>query len=133
MTTVHRLSSKAAPGLEEFDAFLRGKDAAYVSFTKGALEALLDNARGIWDGVAVLPLDDAIRSRVESANDSLAAQGMRVLAVGFKPLGEAEMNGDPAQWEKQIVLAGLLGMIDPARPEARDAVLTALSAGYART
>jgi P-type Ca2+ transporter type 2C len=49
--------------------------------------------------------------------------------VGFRALKGAERDGDSADWERDLVRVGLIGMIDPARPEAREAVMTALSAG----
>jgi len=129
MTTVHRLPSEPVVGLEELSAFLTEQQAAAVSFTKGALEALLPISTGVWDGRDTLPLDDAIRARIEKANAHLASQGMRVLAVGFRPLDENALEGAHSNWEQDLIVVGLLGMIDPARPEAREAVLTAKSAG----
>ena len=54
---------------------------------------------------------------------------MRVLAVAFRALDHTHVEGDPALWEQDLILTGLIGMIDPARSEARDAVQTALAAG----
>ncbi len=86
-------------------------------------------SKWIWDGERVLPLDSATRARIEKANNVLAARGMRVLAVGFRALDEAARQGETARWEEDLIVIGLIGMIDPARPEAKDAVLTAISAG----
>jgi len=128
MTTVHSLPAEPFEGLEELSAYLSGESAGYVAFTKGALDSLLAICRDVWDGARAAPLDGPARARVEKANDQLAARGMRVLAVGFRPIDDAE-KADPGGWESSLTLLGLVGMIDPARPEAREAVLMALSAG----
>ena len=129
MTTVHSLPAEPVFGLEELADFLSQQDSRCVAFTKGALDSLLAVSNGIWDGERVLPLDEATRARVQKANDLLAAEGMRVLAVGFRALDQTAMDAGPQDWEQDLLFVGLLGMIDPARPEAREAVLTALSAG----
>jgi Ca2+-transporting ATPase len=134
MTTVHAAPAEPAPGLERLSAYLNAQGARLVAFTKGAPESLLPITTWYWDGTRALPLDHATRTRVEKANDDMAARGMRVLAVGFRALADdlgpevSPASGHPA-WEQDLVLVGLIGMIDPARPEAREAVLTAISAG----
>lgn len=129
MTTVHELPPRPFPGLDSLVTHLRQEGARYVSFTKGAPEVILPLSTGVWNGTTVQPLDEETRTRIEATNNTLAAQGMRVLAVGLKGLDEAGKNTDPAHWEHDLILVGLFGMIDPPRPEAREAVLTALSAG----
>ena len=129
MTTVHDTLGKPVFGLEELANFLSEEGARYVCFTKGALDSLLTISGGVWNGERVLPLEDPARARIESANNDLAARGMRVLALGFRALSEAEREGDAAQWEQDIAIVGLVGMIDPPRPEAKEAVMTSLSAG----
>ena len=128
MTTVHAKSPSTVFGLEELEDFLASEGAGHVAFTKGALESLLPRCRGVWDGEQPVPMDDERRARIDEANRDLASRGMRVLAVGFKPLSVGEEN-DPSGWEQDLLLVGLIGMIDPARPEAREAVITAISAG----
>jgi Ca2+-transporting ATPase len=144
MTTVHALPEEPVAGLETLGAFLGQEGAQHVSFTKGALESLLPISTAVWDGEHTVPLDAPTRTRIERANMRLASRGMRILAAGFRPLGGtpetgevledgAAGPGDPSRWEQDLILIGLLGMIDPAREEARDAVLTAISAGIRPT
>ncbi|OFW58646.1 MAG: ATPase [Actinobacteria bacterium RBG_16_64_13] len=136
MTTVHSAPAEPVFGLEGLTRYLSRLGAEHISFTKGAPESLLPIASKVWDGEQVLPLDDGVRSRIESANNTLAGRGMRVLAVGFRALTGSDVNsrlgaGSTAslELERDLALVGLVGMIDPARPEAREAVLTARSAG----
>ncbi len=137
MTTVHRfqpsaeappagVAASAEPAINRLRAYVKAQGASYLALTKGAPESLLPVTRWYWDGQRALPLDESTRQRVERANHDLAARGMRVLAVGFRALVEID---DKTGWEQDLVLAGLVGMIDPARPEAREAVLTARAAG----
>ncbi len=134
MTTVHARPLETIYGLEELNVHLAAEDAEAVAFTKGALESILPLSTGVWDGERVIPLNDEQRVRTQKANDDLAARGMRVLAVAFRTLPATPgAEGAPAltvaDLERELVLVGLIGMIDPARSEARDAVKTALAAG----
>lgn len=129
MTTVHATPTQPVWGLEELAGYLAQNQKSHVSFTKGALDSLLNITGAVWDGEQAVPLDEDARARVERVNNDLAARGMRVLGVGFRALTMGEDCDNPSCWERDIVLVGLIGMIDPARPEAREAVLTALSAG----
>ena len=129
MTTVHETPSEPFSGLEELASFLSEQGAPYLSLTKGAADSLLAVSSGVWDGSRVIPLDRALRERIEKTDNALAARGIRVLALGFRALSESEKNGEAAEWERDIVFVGLVGMIDPPRSEAAEAVKTSLSAG----
>ena len=136
MTTVHAVPAEPMPGLEALSEHLAAEHATRIVFTKGAPESLLPLAVAHWDGGQALPLDEATRKAVEARNQALAAGGMRVLAVGFRaltdgaqPSGATSPDGAAAGWESGLVLAGLIAMIDPARAEAREAVLIAVAAG----
>ena len=129
MTTVHSLPASPLQGLEELSAFLSAEEAVHVGFTKGALDSVLAVATAVWDRGEVSHLDREARVRIEGANNQLAARGMRVLAVAFRPLDDRTLESGTAHWEQDLILIGLVGMIDPPRTEAREAVLTARSAG----
>lgn len=59
----------------------------------------------------------------------MAQDALRVLAVAYKILDEAPLTYDPAQLECDLMLAGLIGMIDPPRPEAAQAIRYCDAAG----
>jgi len=80
MTTVHRIP----PVGNGYALF--GADASYVAFSKGAMDVLLTKSHAAWFGDQSIPLDDAMRMRIRHANDQLAQDGQRVLAVAFRPL-----------------------------------------------
>jgi Ca2+-transporting ATPase len=93
---------------------------------KGALDVLLDRCRWVlWDG-KLEGLDGARRRRVVQAQEAMAEEALRVLAVAFRPL---DGTLDPDDWDRDLVLVGLVGLMDPPRPEAIDAVRLCHRAG----
>jgi Ca2+-transporting ATPase len=69
------------------------------------------------------------RRNILEENTALAANALRVLGVAFRPLKEVPENPKPEDSERDLTFIGLLGMIDPARPEVRPAIQTARHAG----
>ena len=117
-----------------------GFHAPYLAFVKGAPDLLLDLCDRIYDDGMTQPMMEADRQRVREVNASLASNALRVLAVAAKALprlpdftGSADAGGrdalTPDTIEKDLVFVGLLGMMDPARPEVAPAVATARRAG----
>jgi len=123
MTTVHRVGVTA----EQTDApWCCG---SHVAFAKGAVDSLLDVSERVWTGDQEVPLTDELRARIVAANDGLASQGQRVLGVAFRPLDKEPDPVDEVSLEREMTFIGLVGMIDPPRPEVREAVATAKMAG----
>jgi calcium-translocating P-type ATPase len=109
MTTIHRAS---------------GRHEAYV---KGAPQELLARCVAAeWQG-DLRPLDDALRAEIGRANDDMARPGLRVLAVATRTVDGAGVAQDVA--ESGLTLLGLVGMLDPPRPEVTDAVDACRRAG----
>jgi Ca2+-transporting ATPase len=123
MTTVHRVE------VDPTDTDAPWRDKPYVAFSKGAVDSLLEITEQVWAGDEAVALSDELHRRIMDANDRLAADGQRVLGVGFRPLAEAPENGDEASLEREMVFVGLIGMMDPPRPEVEEAVQTCLAAG----
>jgi P-type Ca2+ transporter type 2C len=120
MTTVHQINNPDSSALFE--------GAKYIAITKGAPDRLID-----WATCEHLPdgpkeLTPERRSAWQSKVDMMAAQGLRVLGVAYRPLDAVPHEMKP-EMERDLNLLGLVGILDPARPEARDAVKTAREAG----
>ena len=96
-----------------------------VSHVKGAVEVVLSRCDRIMVNGEVKPLGEAERTEVLQINEQLASEGMRVLAVACKEL-EGDGEEDP---ETGLTFLGLVGLIDPPRPGAVEAIASAKSAG----
>jgi Ca2+-transporting ATPase len=104
----------------------RTPEGEWLSITKGASEVIVgasdDEARG--DGVT--PID---RQRLAAQADRMAADGLRVLAVGVRRFASRPERYDSGAAERNLLFVGLIGLIDPPRPEAAGAIATCREAG----
>lgn len=112
MTTVHQLTT--------------GK---YLVSVKGAPDELLKRCNQQLLNNEVVSLDDAGRKDILTNNTKMAKQALRVLGMAYKLVDAVPAEMDSASVEKDLIFAGLVGMIDPERKEAADAVKVAKEAG----
>ncbi len=100
-------------------------------FTKGAPDVLLTRCSHEHVGEEARPLNDARRQEILKTNEELAGRALRTLGVAYRDLpADAVAHADvDERVERDLVFAGLVGMIDPPRDEARDAVARAKRAG----
>jgi len=100
-------------------------------FTKGAPDVLLERCSHELVGEEARPLDAARRAEIGRYNQELAGEALRTLGVAYRALPPGELqNGEAGQQlERDLVFAGLIGMIDPPRAEAKEAVALARAAG----
>ncbi|MBM3421795.1 MAG: cation-translocating P-type ATPase [Chlorobi bacterium] len=129
MTTIHKVPEGGAmpPALSAMTAGLNGNP--YAAFTKGAADNMLAVCDRVFTGGQVRSLSDDERSRIHEANSMMASNGIRVLGVGYRGLADLPEIEHPGTVERELVFLGLVGMIDPARPEAREAVAKCRTAG----
>ena len=119
-------------GRKRMTTFHHGFDDPLTSFTKGAPDLLVARCTHILTGDGVKILDDAGRAAILERNHDLASSALRVLAFAYRlhrkslPLEEST---DAERMEDGMTFLGLAGMIDPARPEVRDAVRVCAAAG----
>nr|MDT0663252.1 cation-translocating P-type ATPase [Micromonospora sp. DSM 115978] len=110
-----------------------GDDGAEIvrCFVKGAPDVLSGRSDRYLGAEGVLPLDDAARQRYDQANAAFAEQGMRVLAIGIEdfPAAGFDPADDPKEMLDRVVLVALVGIVDPPRPEARQAIAECREAG----
>jgi Ca2+-transporting ATPase len=104
-----------------------------VAFTKGAPDVLLARCTRELAGDDVRPLTPERRRQIEQVTESLADEALRTIGVAIRRLPGASQYADggvvDASIEEDLVFACLVGMIDPPREEARDAVARAREAG----
>ena len=94
-----------------------------TAYAKGAPEVILEGCDFVLSADGVQPLDDARREQIMRQAQDMASQALRVLGVAFKP------GATPDNAATGMTFLGLIGMIDPPRPEARDAIATCVQAG----
>ena len=101
----------------------------YVAFTKGAIDGLLAISPSVWVDGKIQPLDEAWKKRIMASHDEMAAKGMRVLGVALRPWDSPPDETTEEALEQDLILLGMVGMIDPPRPEVKDAVANCKAAG----
>ncbi|TZE81826.1 calcium-translocating P-type ATPase, PMCA-type [Calorimonas adulescens] len=99
----------------------------YLVITKGALESVMPLCVSIDEMGKIRDLTVDDKQNIEKANEAMAQNGMRVLGLAYKVLDGKDYN--PGELENRLIFLGLIGMIDPPRPEARDAIKECDSAG----
>jgi len=100
----------------------------YVAYMKGAPDVVLGLCEQVLEDGIMRPLTNERRRNILEENAALAANALRVLGVAFRPLKSVPDNPQPEDSETGFTFIGLLGMIDPARPEVAPAISTARKA-----
>jgi P-type Ca2+ transporter type 2C len=115
----------------------RAEPGQLHAFVKGAPELLLEKCRHVWDDGRIVPLTEERRAAILRRNEGLARQALRTLAIATRTMPAAAFGVDPQATagaakvelpesvEDDLVLLGLVGMLDPPRIEASAAVVTA--------
>ena len=113
MTTLHR--ARAGQG--------------FIQFTKGAPDEVLRRCTKAWvDGRAV-PMTEIMRSEIQRENKAMADEALRVLAAAQRVYEERPATNTPEDLEREMTWIGMSGMIDPIRPEVKDAIGRCREAG----
>ena len=104
----------------------RDPAGGFVSFTKGSIEAILSCSKEVRvsTGVTALLLPELVE-----VGERMASDGLRVLAVAVRRWGAPPEPISPAILERELTLLGFVGIMDPPRDEAREAVATCRAAG----
>ncbi len=105
--------------------FHDGLPEGELSLTKGAPDIIVDRCTSILTVDGVEPLTPVRRDAILAANSAFARTALRVLAFAYR----VHPGGDHEGAEEEMTFVGLTGMIDPARPEARDAIAVCRRAG----
>ena len=130
MTTLHRMPQSPSELPASLEPVWERRSTSFppplIAFTKGAIDGMLPLTRSVWVEGELQPFDESWRSRILSAHDQLAQKGMRILGVGFQTFNT---QPDTKMLEKELILVGLFGMIDPPRPEVKDAIAICKNAG----
>lgn len=107
----------------------RRKDGTIIQYTKGAPDEILKRCTCAWVDGKEVPMTDTLRAEIAAANKTMADQALRVLAASRRVWTKFPTNSDPAFLERDLCYLGLSGMIDPIRPEVKDAIRECRGAG----
>ena len=111
MTTVHRT------------------ETGFIQYTKGACDMVLGRCTGFLTDGQVVPMTEEIGEAIRIVNKSYADQALRVLAAACRTWDTLPEDTGPDNLEKDLILIGLYGMIDPCRPEVYEAIEKCRMAG----
>ncbi len=101
----------------------------YISFTKGAPDIVLSRCTKYFDGTTEVPMTAEQMKKIEEENHNFATKAIRVLAFAYGKHTLEEATEPDFDHEKDMTFIGLIGMIDPAREEAKDAIAVCQKAG----
>ncbi|MEG6585983.1 calcium-transporting P-type ATPase, PMR1-type [Dendrosporobacter sp. 1207_IL3150] len=104
------------------------KDEYYL-YTKGAPDTILDLCKFYHNGSIEKPINSDYLAKLAEANNEMTSQALRVLAVAYRRVTKAEGDFPSENIEKDLVFVGLIGMIDPPRDEAKQAIVVCKQAG----
>lgn len=107
---------------------LHKTEDGWISVTKGAPDILLEKCAFCMEGSGQVPFDSRRKSMARMVNGEMAAQALRVVAVAFRQWSEKPPLTEEAL-ERNLVFAGMVGMVDPPRPEVKEAVHLCRQAG----
>lgn len=109
MTTVHKTS-----------------EGSYKVITKGAPDILIGKCTHYRLGDEIFALDTNVRRKIEINNEDMASRALRTIGIAYK---EVKSVTQGSVLESELIFCGLIGIIDPPRPEAKCAVQECLNAG----
>jgi len=131
MVTVHTVQDPRSEDISPFSD--KGQHESYVITTKGAPDVVLQQCTYYQNREnQAVPLDDEQRRRILAANDAMTQDALRVLGVAYRVTQVLDDDYDGEiedDLEKDLIFVGLIGMIDPSRPEVTPALRTARKAG----
>ncbi|HSF80115.1 MAG TPA: cation-translocating P-type ATPase [Anaerolineales bacterium] len=133
MTTIHQMPAVIEDIPEGFQLIWNwagwNENVDNVAFTKGAIDGLLDLSANVWVEDRIEPMNEKWRQRIEAANSKIAEEGMRVLGLAVRSVDQVPQKPNAEEIERDLTFIGLVGMVDPARPEVYQAVNTCRQAG----
>ena len=99
----------------------------FVMITKGAVDVLLSRMVKVQTTEGIIDFTDEHKQELEKVNQNFSKEGLRVLAFAFKDVEEGQVID--VEDEKDLIFVGLTAMMDPPRPESKEAVANCIKAG----
>ncbi len=127
--TDKRVAEAPFDSMRKMMSTIHQTESGIVQYTKGAPDEILTRCTHIYIGGKVEKMTDEHRKNAAAANKDMADRALRVLAAAYKPLTSVPEDFEPQDIEKDLIFIGLTGMIDPIRPEVKDAIALCKEAG----
>ncbi len=124
-----RIAEAPFDSMRKMMTTLHESEGKVVQYTKGAPDEILKRCTYVWIDGKIQPLTEENRAEILAVNKGMADRALRVLAAAFKHLETLPENLSPEDLERDMVFVGLTGMIDPIRPEVKDAIELCKQAG----
>ena len=124
-----RVSEAPFDSMRKMMSTLHSYDGKVTQFTKGAPDEILKRCTHYMENGKAVKMTDEKRAEILNANKQMADKALRVLAVAEKQYDAVPTFNDPSEIELDLVFLGLTGMIDPVRPEVKDAIKLCKEAG----
>ncbi len=105
------------------------KEAGFVQYTKGAPDVIIGNCSSYLENGQCKPMTEDYAAKILAANKTMADKALRVLACAQRLYDKAPGTAEPGDLETDLCFVGLCGMIDPVRPEVKDAIVECRGAG----
>ena len=104
-------------------------DGKYIQYTKGAPDVILDRCVTYLKDGQPVPMTEEYRQQILAGNKAMADKALRVLACAQRIYDAEPASYEADDLEHELCFVGLSGMIDPVRPEVKDAITQCKSAG----
>ena len=102
---------------------IHNENGKFIQYTKGACEILLDRCNFILgENGEIKAIDDQIKQEIMKVAKTFADRALRVLACGYKVYDDEPNDFEADHIENNLIFIGFVGMIDPCRPEVKDAI-----------
>ena len=126
VATASRVSEFSFDSDRKLMSTLNEENEKFTVYTKGAIGNLIKISTQVLENGNVIPITDEHRKKYLAAAEKMSGNALRTLGVAYKPVNSV-IEG--AEMEKDLILLGLVGMIDPPRPEVKESIQKAKLAG----
>lgn len=121
-----RIDERAFDSNRKMMSTFHKEEDTYVVYTKGAVDALIAKCKYVLENGEIIPLTETHYVSLLRAADAMTENALRTLAAAYKPSSKILNQKD---FEKDLILIGLVGMMDPPRVEVKDTIRLAKDAG----
>lgn len=124
-----RVAEAPFDSLRKMMSTVHKTDKGYIQYTKGAPDEVLKNCTHMYKEGGVRIMTESDRLEILRRNKEMADQALRVLLAAYREYDELPTDTSPEALEHDLIYIGMTGMIDPVRPEVKDAIGLCRTAG----